>query len=206
MDVPVSGVGGLIERLADQFAQDQVTPAKANETRQLVAFAADIRDAMPAFSSPLKSPVNPGALAMELLKRLEPFLKKAHEYGRIPASDDLAGPLPFPMARAGVAFANRDPTDIHPGPARKNFALPVPKIGGEIEGRLPEPGFEGTVDLFYDSIIADLFGSDEYFRQWSNDMIGDIFKARIFDAEFTMVARGLRGATDALSALTTRQS
>src|SRR5262245_63338391 len=105
MDVAVFGVGGLIERLADQFAQDQVTPAKTNETRQLVAFAADMSDAMPAFSSPLKSPVNPGALAMALLKRLEPFLHEAHECGRIPASDDLAGPPPFPMARAAGALA-----------------------------------------------------------------------------------------------------
>jgi hypothetical protein len=209
MDPTVSGVGAksliessLIERLSDQVAQ---TPA--SETRQLVAFAAEMRGvASPALPLSSASLVNPGTLAGELLKRLDPFLEKAHAYGRIAMPDDLARSMPNPLARAGVAVAALDPPGVHPGPARKSFALPVPKIDGGIESRFPDRAFDGTIGSTYDTIIADLFGSDEHFQQWTNDMIGDLFKARIFNTQLALVARGLRGATEAVSALTTRQS
>jgi len=213
MDSSASGVGikssliesGLIEQRAGQVvAQDQITPATANETRQLVAFAAEMRGATAAASSsPLKSPVNPGALATELLKRLDPFLQKAHAYGRIAALDDLVASLPtLPMARGGFAFANLDPADLHPGPARKSFAQVVQNIEGGSEGRFTERTFNGPIDSSYDSVIADLFGSDENFRQWSNDMIGEIFKGKVFQVEFALVARGMRGVTDGIATLT----
>lgn len=213
MDPTVSGVGAksliessLIERLSDQVAQ-----APASETRQLVAFAAELRGvASPALPSSSASLVNPGTLASELLKRLDPFLEKAHAYGRIAMPDDLARSMPNPLARAGVAVAALDPPGVHPGPARKSFALPVPGIDGGvdggIEGRLPDRAFDGTIGSTYDTVIADLFGSDEHFQQWSNHMIGDLFKAKIFNTQLALVTRGLRGATDAVSALTTRQS
>lgn len=209
MDPTVSGVGAksliessLIERLSDQVAQ---TPA--SETRQLVAFAAELRGvASPALPSSSASLVNPGTLANELLKRLDPFLEKAHAYGRIAMPDDLARSMPNPLARAGVAVAALDPPGVHPGPARKSFAPTVPKIDGGIEGRFPDRAFDGTIGATYDTIIADLFGSDEHFQQWTNGMIGDLFKARIFNTQLALVARGLRGATEAVSALTTRQS
>jgi len=212
MDSSASGVGikssliesGLVEQRADQVAQDQVTPITANETRQLVAFAAEMRGATSsAFSSPSKSPVNPGALSKKLLELLDPFLQKAHAYGRIAALDDLVASLPAPpMARAGVAFANLNPADLHPGPARKSFAQVVPNIEGGVEGRSPEGEFNGAIDSSYDSVIADRFGSDENFRQWSNDMIGEIFKGKVFQVEFALVARGMRGVTDGIATLT----
>jgi hypothetical protein len=209
MDPTVSGLGaqsGLIERSLIDQAPDQVAQAAASESRQLVAFAAEMRGvASPALSSSSASFVNPGTLAAELLKRLDPFLEKAHAYGRIAVPDQVTGAMPVPMARPELVLANLNPSDVHPGPARKSFALPVPGIVQGIEGRLPDRGAGGTVEPLYDSIIAELFGSDENFKQWSNDLVGEMFKSRIFDIEFGLAARGLRGATDALSALT-RQS
>jgi hypothetical protein len=207
MDPTVSALGAksLTESSLIDRAADQVTQTAASESRQLVAFAAEMRGAAsPAWSSSA-SLVNPGTLATELLKRFSPFLEKAHAYGRIGMPDDLARPMPSSLARAGVAVAALDPTGIHPGPARKSFALPVPKIDGGIEGKFSDRVFDDTTGLSYDSIIAELFGSDEQFQQWTNDMIGEFFKARIFNAEFALMTRGLRGMTDALSALT-RQS
>jgi hypothetical protein len=212
MDSSASGVGikssliesGVIKQQADQAAHDQVTPTAANETRQLVAFAAEIRGATSAaFSSPSKSPVNPGALATELLRRLDPFLQKAHAYGRVAALDDLVASLPTPpTAGAGVALANLNPADLHPGPARKSFAQVVPDIEGGIQGPVPERAFNGAIEPFYDSVIANLFGSDESFRQWSNDTIGEIFKGKVFQVELAMVGRGVRGVTDWINTLT----
>lgn len=211
MDATISGVGAKtsliesrqIDRLDDQAAQ--VTPTTANETRELVALMPDTRAAAStAYSS--KAPVHPGELAMDVLKRLDPFLQQAHSYGRIAAMDDLVRSMPTPMARAGAAFASLDPTAIHPGPARKSLAPDVPNIEGGIEGRFPERALDGTIDSFHDSVIDDLFGSEEGFRQWSNDMIGEAFKGRMFQVQLGLVARGLRGATDALATLTTRQA
>jgi hypothetical protein len=205
MDPTVPGVGamtGLIERNVVDRAADQATQTAASESRQLVAFAAEMRGvASPAMSSSSASFVNPGTLAAELLKRLDPFLERAHANGRIAVPDELAGTLPFPLARSGLALANLGPTDMHPGPARKRFALPVPGI----EGGLSNRGFGGTVEPLYDSIIAEMFGSDENFKQWSNELTGEMFKSNIFNIELGLIARGLRGATDALSTLT-RQS
>src|SRR5262245_19566206 len=212
MDSTVSGLGAssnLIESSMIDRVADQSSRAAAGETRHLVSFAAEMRGAAStATSSSAASVVNPGNLAAELLKRLDPFLEKARVYGRIAVPDvpdELARTMPIPSARGDVVLANLDPADIHPGPARKSFGLPVPKIEGEIEGRIQDRAFGGTIDSFYDNIIADLFGSDEHFRQWSNDMIGEAFKHRIFDIELGLIARGLRGATDAISTLT-RQS
>jgi hypothetical protein len=147
--------------------------------------------------------VNPGALATKLLERLDPFLQKAHAYGRIAALDDLVASMPTaPIGRAGIAFANLNPADLHPGPARKSFGQAVPNIEGGIEGPFSERAFNGAIDPFYDSVIADLFGSDENFRQWSNDMIGEIFKGKVFQVEFALVARGMRGVTDGIATLT----
>lgn len=205
MEPTVSGLGaqsGLIERSLIDRAPDQVTQTTASESRQLVAFAAEMRSvASPALSSSSASFVNPGTLAADLLKRLDPFLEKAHAYGRVAVPDEVARAMPVPLARPELVLANLNPSDVHPGPARKSFALPVPGI----EGRLPDRGVGGTVEPLYDSIIAELFGSDENFKQWSNELIGEMFKSRIFNIEFALAARGLRGVTDALSALT-RQS
>jgi hypothetical protein len=204
MDPTVSGLGAqsaLIERSLIDRAPDQATQTTASESRQLVAFAAEMRGVASPAPSSSASFVNPGTLATELLKRLDPFLEKAHVYGRIGMPDEPAGTAPVQLARSGLVLANLDPADIHPGPARKRFALPVP----EIEGSLPDRGGGGTVEPLYDSIIAELFGSDENFKQWSNDLIGEMFKSRMFNIELALITRGLRGATDAIGALT-RQS
>lgn len=203
MDPTVSGLGaqgGLIERNVIERAAEQSTQA-ASESRQLVAFAAEMRGVASPASSSSASFVNPGTLAAELLKRLDPFLERAHANGRIAMPEELARTMHGPLARPEFVLANHDPSDVHPGPARKSFALPVPGI----EGRLADRGAGGTVEPLYDSIIAELFGSDENFKQWSNDLIGQTFKSRIFNIEFALAVRGLRGATDALNALT-RQS
>src|SRR5262245_8208494 len=212
MDVTLAAVDPTVSSVStpsrlvpvDQGAAGRDTPDTNNdqthEVHRLVAFAAEQRGeaALPSSAAPL---VNPGTLMAELLKRLDPFLQKAHAFGKFALPKDELFPTLVPSARSNVALASLGPATVHPGPARKSFDMPD---GVTLESVKPTTdGVEAvSFDGLDDDLITKVFGSQENFKEWRTNLIGEVFRNKAFAVQLALMIRGLRGMTDAVSTLT----
>jgi|SRR5262245_43352578 len=186
---------------ADQAHGNADGEGATNEVRSLIAFAAEQRaDAsLPPNAAPF---VNPGALMSELLRRLDPFLQKAHSFGRLALPEDKFLPGAPLSGRSGVSLASlTEATTMHPGPARKSFEAAVGDTGvRRVEGTSGQAGIM-TLDPV-DDLIASVFGSEEGFQEWRTGLIGEVFRNKAFAVDLALMIRGLRGMTDAINTLT----
>ena len=186
----------------DQAHADPHGQETTNEVRSLMAFAAEQRGnaALPPNAAQL---VNPGALMSELLKRLDPFLQKAHTFGRFALPEDKLLPTLATGRQSGVVLASLpQATTVHPGPAHKSFEAHVGDAGVRSVEGAPSQVEITTLDRADDDLIASLFGSEEGFKEWRTNIIGEVFRNRAFAVELALMVRGLRGMTDAINTLT----
>jgi len=190
----------------DQTRANPESHGTTNEVRSLLAFAAEQRSgaSLPPSAAPL---VNPGALMSELLRRLDPFLQKAHSFGRFALPEDQLLPGVAAGPRSGLTLASLTQglthgSTVHPGPARRSFEAPVEDAGVRSVGSTQGQADPMTLDPAADDLIVSVFGSEDGFNEWRNNIVGEVFRNKAFAVDLALMVRGLRGMTDAINTLT----